>query len=87
MIRIEIEAFTSFPPDPNSAKLERLLKEIALEFENKVEIVVYPETSELFEERNLNASPALIIGELIKFIGFCPDKESMIIALKESGLD
>jgi len=87
MSRIEIEAFTSVPPDPNSAKLEQLIKEIAQEFANKIEIVVYPDSGKLFEERNLSASPALIVNELIRFIGFCPDKESVIIALKESGLD
>jgi hypothetical protein len=87
MSKVRIEVFMSAPPNPGSASLKQLLKEIEQEYEDKIEIIVYPDRHELYGEYNLNVLPALIIGELIKFVGFCPDKESVITGLKESGLD
>jgi hypothetical protein len=29
----------------------------------------------------------LIVGELVRFMGVCPDKESLLSALKEAGLE
>jgi hypothetical protein len=86
MSKIKVEAFLSSPPVSNDDNLLNLLKEIGREYADKVKIMHYSDQNELCETYNLNALPALIIEELIKFVGFCPDKESVIIALQESGL-
>lgn len=87
MSKIIIEAFLPVPPGSGGAGLKRLLKETEKEYGDKVEIIVYEERNELYEEYNLSALPALIVGDLVRFIGVCPDKESMTTALKETGAD
>ena len=42
---------------------------------------------ELFEKYNLTAAPAVVIGELVRIMGVCPSKESLISALQEAGLE
>jgi hypothetical protein len=87
MSKIKIEAFFSSPPEPNDDNLLHLLNEIGQEYADKVETLFYSDRNDLYEEYNINALPALVIEELMKFVGFCPDKESVIMALQESGLD
>lgn len=87
MRKIRVEAFLSIPLNPSTAELERLLTELTQEYQDKIEIIVYQDRNKLYEKYNLSALPALIIGDLIRFIGFCPDKESIIAALDESSLD
>jgi len=64
-----------------------LLEEIEEEFGDKVEIVIWEGHNELFEEYNLTALPAVVVEELIKIIGFCPSKESLVSALQEVGVE
>ena len=40
-----------------------------------------------FDEYHLTATPAVVIEEMIKIIGFCPSKETLVRALRESGLE
>jgi hypothetical protein len=87
MNKIKIEAFLSVPACSGRVSLMRLLGEIEKDYGDKVEISVNKGRNELFEKNNLSSAPALIIGDLVRFMGVCPDKESIISALKECGLD
>lgn len=87
MSQIKIEAFYSTSNDPNDVGLSKLLEEITQEFGDRVEIATYKGQNELFSEYCLTATPALVIEEMIKIIGFCPSKETLVSALRESGLE
>ena len=50
-------------------------------------MITYKGRHELFEKYNLTAAPALVIGELVRTMGVCPSKESLLSALKEAGLE
>lgn len=85
---IRIEAFVSIPPCSGGVALKRLLKEIEAEFGAQVEIVYHtgPGDKE-WEEYAISNAPALVVGDLVKFVGLAPSKESMVSALHEAGLD
>jgi len=85
--KVKIEAFLSIPTCSGGVNLSRLLKEIQEEFGDKVEVITYKGRHELFEKYNLTTAPALVIGELVRIMGVCPSKESLISALKEAGLE
>ncbi len=87
MNKVKIEAFLSVPTCSGGVSLSRLLKEIQDEFGNKVEIITYKGRNEVFERYNLTTAPALVIGGLVRIMGLCPSKESLISALKEVGLE
>jgi hypothetical protein len=85
--KVKIEAFFSTSNGSNDECLSRLLDEITREFGDKVELVTYQGPTELFDEYCLTTTPALVIEEMIKIMGFCPSKETIVSALKESGLE
>lgn len=87
MSKLRLEAFFSTSNDSNEVCLSRLLEEIRQEFGDKVEIISYKDKNELFDEYHLTATPAVVIEEMIKIMGFCPSKETLVSALKESGLE
>jgi predicted thioredoxin/glutaredoxin len=87
MDRVKVEIFLSTTTCSNSASLIELLKEIQEEFGEKVEIITYQGPNELFDKYNLTALPAVVVEEIVKIVGFCPSKESLISALKEVGLE
>jgi len=87
MNKVKIEAFLSVPTCSGGVNLTRLLNEIKDEFGDRVEIVTYKGRNELFEKYNLTTAPALIVGGLVRIMGLCPSKESLISALKEAGLE
>lgn len=87
MSKVKIEAFLSIPTCSGGVNLSRLLKEIQEEFGDRVEVITYKGRHELFEKYNLTTAPALVIGELVRIMGVCPSKESLISALKEVGLE
>ena len=87
MSKVKIEAFFSTSNDSKDVGLSKLLREIAQEFGDKVEIATYKGQNELFNEYCLTATPAVVIEEMIKIMGFCPSKETLIHALRESGLE
>ena len=84
---LKIEAFFSVPPCANSIALARLLKEIEEEYGNEVEVVRCDGQTGEFARYSLTSTPAVVVEELIKMMGFCPSKESLIAALKEVGLE
>ena len=87
MSKLKIEAFLSTTNDSNDECLSRLLEEITKEFGDNVEIETCKGQNELFNEYCLTATPALVIEEMIKIMGFCPSKDTIVSALKESGLE
>ena len=85
---IRLEAFVSIPPCSGGVALKRLLKEIEAEFGAQVEIVFHtgPGDKE-WEEYAISNAPALVVGDLVKFVGLSPSKSSLVSALHEAGLD
>ena len=87
MSKVKIEAFLSIPTCSGGVSLSKLLKEIEEEFGDRIEVITYKGRHELFEKYNLTAAPAVVVGELVKIMGVCPSKESLISALRETGLE
>lgn len=87
MSKVKVEAFLSVPACSGGVSLSRLLKEIEAEFGDKVEIVIYRGRNELYEKYNLTSAPAVVVGDLVRIMGVCPDKESMVSALREAGME
>jgi len=88
MSEVKIEAFVSIPPCSGGVALKRLLKEIELEFGDQVEVVFHtgPGDPE-WDEYAINSAPALVVGDLVKFVGLAPSKASLVGALREAGLE
>lgn len=40
-----------------------------------------------WEEYAIGNAPALVVGDLVKFVGLAPSKESLVGALREAGLE
>ncbi len=87
MSKVRIEAFVSVPPCSGGVAVKRLLKEIEAEFGDRVEIVFHtgPGDKE-WDEYAIGNAPAMVIGDLVKFVGLAPSKESLVGALREAGL-
>ena len=87
MSKIRIEAFVSVPPCSGGVAVKRLLGQIEAEYGDQVEIVYHtgPGDPE-WETYAIGNAPALVIGELVKFVGLAPSKESLVGALREAGL-
>jgi hypothetical protein len=83
-----MEAFVSIPPCSGGVALKRLLKEIEQEFSDQVEVVFHtgPGDPE-WEEYAINNAPALVVGDLVKFVGLAPSKNSLVGALREAGIE
>jgi len=88
MSKVRIEAFVSIPPCSGGVAVKRLLKEIEAEFGEQVEIVFHtgPGDPE-WAEYAIDNAPALVIGDLVKFVGLAPSKTSLVGALREAGLE
>jgi hypothetical protein len=88
MPKVRIEAFVSIPPCSGGVAVKRLLKEIESEFGDQAEIVFHtgPGDKE-WEEYAINNAPALVVGDLVKFVGLAPSRESLVGALREAGLE
>ncbi len=87
MSQIKIEAFLPAKPSFSGDSLMRLLRDIEHEYGDRVTIEIKVADAATCEENNLSALPALVVEDLVRFIGVCPDKETMANALKDAGLD
>jgi len=87
MSKVRIEAFVSIPPCSGGVAVKRLLKEIEAEFGDQIEIVFHtgPGDKE-WGEYSIGNAPAMVVGDLVKFVGLAPSKESLVGALREAGL-
>jgi hypothetical protein len=88
MSKVRIEAFVSIPPCSGGVAVKRLLKEIEGEFGDQVEVVFHtgPGDPE-WDEYAINNAPALVVGDLVKFVGLAPSKDSLVGALREAGME
>ena len=88
MPKIEIRVFVSVPPCSGGIAVKRLLKDIQAEYGDQVEVVFHtgPGDKE-WDEYAIGNAPALVIGDLVKFVGLAPSKESLVGALREAGLE
>jgi hypothetical protein len=88
MSKIAIEAFVSIPPCSGGVAVKRLLKEVEAEYGDQVEVVFHtgPGDAE-WEEYAIGNAPALVVGDLVKFVGLAPSKESLVGALHEAGME
>jgi hypothetical protein len=69
------------------ARLLIRAKRIEAEYGDQVEIVYHTGRGDKeWEEYAINNAPALVIGDLVKFVGLAPSKESLVGALREAGL-
>ncbi|BDH78720.1 MAG TPA: hypothetical protein GXX31_04190 [Methanothermobacter sp.] len=83
---VKIEVFTAEPPCPGCLKLLELADEIQKEYPD-IEVIKHVGPSEAYERYNLTVVPAVVAEEgLIKVMGVCPSKETMIAILKEMGV-
>ena len=88
MSEVRIEAFVSVPPCSGGVALKRLLKEIEREFGDQVEIVFHTGPGdEEWDTYAIGNAPALVVGDLVKFVGLAPSKASLVGALREAGLE
>jgi hypothetical protein len=82
-----IDAFVSIPPCSGGVVVKRLLSEIEAQYGDQVEVVYHRGRGDKeWEEYAINNAPALVIGELVKFVGLAPSQESLVGALREAGL-
>jgi hypothetical protein len=88
MSKVRIEAFVSIPPCSGGVAVKRLLKEVEAEFGDQIEVVFHtgPGDPE-WEEYAITNAPAMVIGDLVKFVGLAPSKDSLVGALREAGLE
>jgi len=88
MSQVTIQAFVSIPPCSGGVAVKRLLNEIEAEFGDQLEINFHtgPGDKE-WEEYAIGNAPALVVGDLVKFVGLAPSKESLVGALREAGLE
>ncbi len=87
MSKVGIEAFVSIPPCSGGVAVKRLLKEIETEFGEQVEIMVHTGPGDpAWDTYAINNAPALVVGDLVKFVGLAPSKESLVGALREAGM-
>jgi hypothetical protein len=88
MSQVRIEAFVSIPPCSGGVAVKRLLNEIEAEFGDQVDVVFHtgPGDPE-WEEYAINNAPALVVGDLVKFVGLAPSKDSLVGALREAGME
>ncbi len=88
MPKVRIEAFVSVPPCSGGVAVKRLLQQIEAEFGEQVEIVYHTGPGDReWETYAINNAPALVIGDLVKFVGLAPSKESLVGALREAGIE
>ncbi|MFP4345277.1 MAG: hypothetical protein ACLFU8_11335 [Anaerolineales bacterium] len=88
MDKVRIEAFVSVPPCSGGVAVKRLLKNVQAEFGDRIEVVFHtgPGDPE-WGEYAIDNAPALVVGDLVKFVGLAPSKESLVGALREAGLE
>jgi hypothetical protein len=83
---IKVEVFLSVPACSGGVAVRRLIDEVARQYGDQMDVVYHEGRDERYEELKLSSAPAIIVGDLVRFIGLCPTKEGLIGALREAGL-
>jgi len=87
MAKVTVEAFLSVPPCSGGVAVRRLLQRVQQELGDRVEIITHTGLDATWEEKHISNAPALVVGDLVKFVGLVPSYESLIGALREAGLE
>ena len=88
MSQVTIEAFVSVPPCSGGIAVKRLLEEVESEFGDKIEVIFHTGPGDReWGEYAIDNAPAMVIGNLVKFVGLAPSKSSLVGALREAGLE
>jgi predicted DsbA family dithiol-disulfide isomerase len=87
MSKISIEVFLSVPPCSGGVAVKRLLKRAQEEFGERIEVVIHTGRDAKWQEYNINNAPAMVVGDLVKFVGLAPSYECLVGALCEAGLE
>jgi hypothetical protein len=67
--------------------VRRLLQRAQAEFGDRIEVIVHTGRTPRMQELNINNAPAMVVGDLVKFVGLAPSYESLVGALHEAGLE
>ena len=86
MSKVRIETFLSKPPTPDGVHLSQMLENLQEKFGETLQITIFGKDDDLFKAYNLTSTPAVVVGETIKIMGFCPSEESIISALNDLGI-
>ena len=88
MSKVRVDAFVSIPPCSGGVAVKRLLKEVEAEFGDQIEVVFHtgPGDPE-WDEYAITNAPAMVVGDLVKFVGLAPSKDSLVGALREAGME
>ena len=87
MSKVTIEACVSVPPCSGGVVVKRLLKQAEEQLGDQVEIILHSGRCPEMAEQNVTNAPAVVIGDLVKFVGLAPSYESLVGALREAGLE
>jgi len=87
MSQVSVRAFVSVPPCSGGVAVKRLLRRMQSEFGEQVEVIMHTGQCPELEEYAITAAPALVVGDLVKFVGLAPSYESLVGALREAGLE
>ena len=63
-----------------------MIEDAQKQYGDQMDVVYHQGRDARYEELRLSSAPAIIIGDLVRFIGLCPTKEGLIGALREAGL-
>ena len=83
---IRVEVFLSVPACSGGVAVRRLIEDVQKQYGGQMDVVYHQGRDARYEELRLSSAPAIIIGDLVRFIGLCPTKEGLIGALREVGL-
>ena len=83
---IRVEVFLSVPACSGGVAVRRLIEDVQKQYGGQMDVVYHQGRDARYEELRLSSAPAIIIGDLVRFIGLCPTKEGLIGALREAGL-
>ncbi len=84
---IRVEVFLSVPACSGGVAVRRLIDDVARDYGDQMDVVYHQGRDDLYEELQLSSAPAIIVGDLVRFVGLCPTREGLIGALREAGLD
>lgn len=87
MSHVKVEAFLSIPPCSGGVAVRRLLQRAQAEFGDRLEVITHTGRDAAWDENNINNAPALVVGDLVKFVGLAPSYDSLVGALREAGLE
>lgn len=83
---VKMEVFTAEPACPGCVALLLLADEIAREYP-QVEVIKHTGMCDEYNEYGLTVVPAAVFNEgIVKIMGVCPSKDTMVGALKELGV-